>query len=340
MNALDLIDVTSRNDADVIIERGGVEQAQVRSKDRSPIGRATALRELSKCTKTGDTLRLGGLWNHALVSYHLPVDVTLAGLGNDLTTMICSQESQVSDCGFEIMGRNLVLEDLTLIWQPKDDKIRGGQTLGMTGNKGRSATSTTGKRLKVIGKGMCALYFWGDASGHKATFEDCQFFAGRWCACIGSGSGDDAAILTLNNCELTTDFAKYGGAGGDMGTPPNNSGLVIRGGQCVMNGGKINVVGYPGSGIAGDNNKDPFQWAIGACCSSLGDKRLPTYTYPWPYLTLNGVEIRLDATLAAKRLDVWQHIGTVTVNDGSGSGNGGTYLSDGNVKFGGTAKAA
>lgn len=116
-----------------------------------------------------------------------------------------------------------------------------------------------------------------------------------------------------------------------MGTPSNTTGFVVRGGQCVMNDCEVNVKGFPGTGAANDPNGPAFEYAIGVTASSLGDPKLPKWSYQWPYLTLNRTTVNVQANGAKKAIDVWGHIGTTTATGCKGSGPDGALITEGTV---------
>jgi len=330
VSALKQLEVRNAEDVIAKIERDNKVLRYVWSTDHTPAGRCNALRAAGPALDSGDTLRIQpGDWDFGDQYVALPNGIVLAGCGMGVTRLINRQLDQANRCGFQIGGRGLSLRELSLIWEPADKtKPYGGQTLGMTGNNGISMTAASATEIEAISYGGAAIYFWSDGKGHQFKAKKSNFYSGRWCGCLGAGSAEDSALLTFVDCNFTTDFGKYGGAGGLMGMPPNTVGFVSRGGRTTITGGSINVKGYPGSGVVGDNNKDPFKMVYGAACSSLGDpgNPLPEYTWAWPYLTIDGVTFNIQPNGIADWADVWAHIGTTLIRGGRGSGLNGAYV--------------
>lgn len=298
-----------------IVERGVQPLGRYHIADATPQQRAQLVRWVLGWLPAGQTLKLGALtYDFGLTPLRLPPQVRLKGLGKGLTVLTCSQEDQRHSCGFEISGRNIVLEGLTLVWKPKDDQIRGGQTLGIADPNNPGNTLVTVRDCEVVSYGSCALYYWGGGKGHRGTFVGCDFAAGRWAGCLGAGSGDDSALLDFTSCTFTADFAKYGGAGGDMGTPPNTSGWVSRGGQTTMTDCRFAVTGFAGTGKPNDPNGVPFLYALGVVTGSLGDPALPKWSYKWPYLTLVRPTFAVAANGAKQAIDAWCQSGTLVVD--------------------------
>lgn len=301
--------------------------------DSTPEARADLVRWLVTQLKSGTTLKLAPLeYNFGGTVFKLPSGIPIVGAGKGKTVWISTQEDQRHYCGFEIVGRGVSLSDMTLIWKSKDGLTRGGQTLGIADPSNPGNTVAKFRNLEVVSYGSCALYVWGGGKGHRARFDGCDFRAGRWSGCIGAGSGDDSAILEFNRCGFVANFAELGGAGGDMGTPPNTTGFVIRGGQATLTDCTADVTGFPGTGKPNDPSGPPFKLAVGFACSSIGDPRLPTYTYKWPYMTLTRCTANVKANGAEKAIDVWGHIGTTKAIDCKGSGVDGALITDGNVE--------
>ena len=117
-----------------------------------------------------------------------------------------------------------------------------------------------------------------------------------------------------------------------MGGPPSNTcGFVVRGGQATFTDCSADVTGFPGTGVANDPNGPAFKLAIGWANSSLGDTKLPTYTYKWPYLNLVRCVANVKANGAEKAIDVWGQNGTTKAIDCKGSGVDGALITDGTV---------
>lgn len=335
MSLIGLFEARDLSKADLVLERDGLPQDAYESKDRSITGKAEALRTFLANLNPGpgcEVILGPGDWHFGMAYMLMPQGVILGGRGKGKTRLISNQELQANFCGFEL-SRGLSLRKMTLKWDSRDGKTRGGQTLGIArdGLKNMPPVIATCSELEVVSYGACALYFWGSGSGHKCRFDDCTFSAGRWAGCIGAGSGDDSAILEFNRCQFNADFAQYGGAGGDMGTPSNTAGFVVRGGQCVMNDCEVNVKGYAGNGIANDPNGPPFEYAIGVTASSLGSPSLPKWSYAWPYLTLNRTKVTVEPNGAKRAIDVWGYNGTTKVNGGKGSNADGSFVVEGSV---------
>lgn len=307
---------------------------RVHNRNSTPESRADIVRWAVTQLKPGQALELAATdYNFGATPFKLPPGIKIVGQGKGKTTLISTQEDQRHYCGFEITGRGAVLEDLTLIWKSKDGLTRGGQTLGIADPTNPGNTNFRAKNIEVISYGSCALYYWGGGKGHKGTFVDCDFKAGRWGGCIGAGSGDDSAILDFTRCSFVADFATYGGAGGDMGTPSNTTAWVSRGGQCTQTDCVYDVTGFPGTGKVGDPNGPAFEWAIGATASSLGDRDRPKYPYKWPYLTLNNPKVTVRPNGARNSFDVEEYIGTVVIRGGSGSGPNGAWNNSPGVEY-------
>lgn len=317
----------------VAVLDNGAWQSEISLANDNPQSRAEALAWAIDVVSPGQTIRLDyGTYDFGARALRLPNNIAIVGRGKGKTTIVSTQEDQRHSCGVEIAGRGISLASLTIEWKSRDNLTRGGQALGIADPNNPGNTSIVCRDLEVVSYGSCALYYWGGGKQHRGKFVDCDFKAGRWAGCNGAGSGDDSAILEFNRCTFTADFTVYGGAGGDMGTPPNTSGFVLRGGQATFTDCVANVTGFPGTGKPNDPNGPPFKLAIGFACSSLGDPKLPTYTYKWPYLNLVRCTANVKANGAEKAIDVWGHIGTTTAKDCKGSGEGGALITEGNVE--------
>lgn len=332
----DIADVRSPEDADLVVSRGGVDQYCVRARDRSPFGRAKLLRAMTAEIQTSDKITLGsGDWDHYLVAYVLPQAATVAGRGLGITRLLSCQEDQRHSCGVE-QRRGSTIQDLTVIWKPKDYMVRGGQALGYAADQytGPPIVSKV-LRCDVISYGSVAWYFWGAGKFHKFYAEDTNFSAGRIGVEIGMASASDCVDVTMKDCSITVDFKTFGGAGGDIGQ--RTIGLLVRGGSCTMQGGKIKVLGYEGSGLKGDVNCDPFEIAIGAATSSLGASLKPGDPLPvwgnneWPLLNLIDVEVDVEVGGAKDGIGLWRQIGKLNNTRVNILNNPGLRLSDGGV---------
>lgn len=255
--------------------------------NRDPVEMAKDLREIMlEEMKTGETLVLGpGTWNLGLESLRL-FSGTLAGQGIEKTVLTCSQEQQKTHCGVD-QTRGSTLRDLTVVWQPKDGQIRGGQAVGFA-DVNYTGPGLVAKMLRVraVSYGSVAWYIWGGGKGHKFFAQDSHFIAGRIAVEQGMGSSDDCVDMTLTNCDLITDFDLYGGAGGDIGDALY--GFLLSGGKATMNGGSITC-----------------KKGIGACTGSWDPNATDYKT--WPHMILN--QVKLDAQIPTK-----QQIGILEVN--------------------------
>lgn len=316
MTSLYLSTTTDLTENEITIMRRGVPQVGFQSIDKTPEGRAALLREVARDVKSGDDLVVGpGDWNFGLDPWILP-PCTIAGAGQGQTRFINSQESQATSCGFEFF-RGAKLTDMTLIWRPRDSQIRGGQTIGIARPSAPPMIIASLERCDVYSYGGSAMYFWGGGISHRIRTLNCRFFAGRWPVVIGDSRSANYVNLTIDQCTINGDFQVYGGAGGDMGVPPNTTGLLARGGTAVMNGGNINIIGTPG-----------FELAIGAAVSSLGDHGYPNLPTAGMVgnLTLNNVTSRVQANGTTHAVDLWEQAGVLTVNGGSGSAADGSFV--------------
>ena len=311
----------------------GPQPQRVDLADATPESRADLVRWLVTQLKPGTTLKLAALeYNFGGTVFKLPSGIPIVGQGKGKTVLISTQEDQRHYCGFEIVGKGVSLSELTLVWKSKDGLTRGGQTLGIADPSNNGNTVARFKNLEVVSYGACALYYWGGGKGHRARFDGCNFVAGRWAGCIGAGSGDDSAVLEFQSCGFLADFSRFGGAGGDMGGPPSNTcGFVVRGGQATFTDCSADVTGFPGTGQPNDPNGPAFKLAIGWANSSLGDTKLPTYTYKWPYLTLVRCVANVKANGAEKAIDVWGENGTTKAVGCNGSGVDGALITEGTV---------
>lgn len=308
------------------------------AKDRATLtGKGTALREMLKEIQAAEKLTLGwGTFDTGLIYFQLP-PCTIAGTDRLKTFLINHQEDQRHYCGFE-QSRGSILQDLSIVWKPKDNQIRGGQTIGYA-NVTAPPLPITGanlRRVDVYSYGSVAWYFWGAGKFHKFYAEDTNFYAGRIGVEIGMASASDCIDVTMNGCGVYVNFGTYGGAGGDVGQ--RNIGVLVRGGSFTGNNCTINVDGYGGNGVAGDNNCDPFEMALGVACSSLGVQVKPGDQLPvwgnneWPSATLNNPVI--SVTGKAKVLqDLNRYIGKMTVNGGRGGLPGGGFSYGGDLNY-------
>jgi hypothetical protein len=303
-------------DADVVIMRRGVPQTKLKASDPSAVGRANLVRDVALEVKSADTLVLGrGLFDFGLQYFLLP-RVKMTGWGMGETVLLNSQEEQANYCGFELQ-RGTRIESMTLLWKPKDDQIRGGQTLGIARRNAPPMIVASLSDVEVLSYGGSAFYFWGGGIDHFIRSESCRFAAGRWPVVIGSSTSAKVVTLELNDCGILGNFSIYGGAGGDMGLPPNTTGLLLRGGTATMNGGLIKVVGTPG-----------FELAIGAAASSLGDHGYPNLPTAGMVgnLTLNNVDSRVEPNGVTHAVDLWDQAGVLNYTGGTGSGPNGSFI--------------
>lgn len=300
--------------------------------DSTPETRAELVRWLAPQLTAGQRLRLAPLeYAFGAEPFRLTSGLRMVGAGPE-TVLTSTQENQANACGFEIAGRGIRLADMSLVWKSKDIATRGGQTLGVANRTNPGNTEARFTRLRLTSFGGAAVYYWGGGKGHRATFVECALEAGRWAGCIGAGSGDDSAILEFERSTLTANFARWGGAGGDMGGPPTNTaGWVSRGGRATFTDCTADVTGFPGTGQPNDPNGPPFALAVCWTASSLGDRTYPKWPYAWPYLRLVRCKANTVANGAGQAFDVQQYAGTVDAIDCLGSGPDGRLLTDGKI---------
>lgn len=311
-----LADIRDLTKADITVLRGKVPQFSATSKDDSMAGRIGMLIDMAPSIYPGDTVVLSdGDWDWGLLYWILP-PVTIVGWGRGITRLISHQEDQAGHCGFELF-RGANLENLDLIWKPKDNLIRGGQTIGIARRDAPPMIQSNLNQVDVYSWGASAFYFWGGGSKHKVRATSCSFNAGRWPVVIGDSRSADYVYLTLETCKIVADFPVYGGAGGDMSLPPNTTGLLVRGGTCVMNGGAIISNGGPN-----------FELCLGAAVSSLGDHGYPNLPTAGMVgdLTLNNVTIRTNPDGATHVADLWEQAGSLHVVGGTGSAPDGSFI--------------
>lgn len=326
--------IQSMKTLDFLLVKGKTPLSWGGSIDRTPQGRGKALLDVAPQVPAGWTLQLGeGTYDLGMVSLRLTNGMRIVGAGKGLTTITCSQEDQRHACGLEVAGRNIYLEGFTGIWNSKDGLTRGGQMFGIADPNNPGNTLVIVKSCDFISYGSCAFYYWGGGKGHKGTFIDMTCSAGRWGGTLGAGSGDDSAILDFQGCVFNADFAKYGGAGGDMGRPPNTCAFVQRGGMVTAEDTIFNATGYAGNGNPTDPNGMPFDLTIGYALSSIGDPSLPQYPYKWPYATLLRCKANVKANGSKRAIDVQEYIGTLKIDKQfRGSGPDGTPILDGGVE--------
>ncbi len=330
MSILQFVTTVPSDEPDFILSSRAGAKFACNANDRTPEGRAAALDQMFKEVQATDTLTLGtGTWDYGPRFCTLPF-CTVSGRGKGATVLVSNQEDQRHHCGVD-QTKGSILTDMSIIWQPKDSLIRGGQAIGYAATAAPPIPVTASmKRVAVYSWGSVAWYLWGAGKFHKFAATDSDFYAGRIAVEIGMASASDCVEVVMNNCKLGVNFGIYGGAGGDIGQ--RSLGVLVRGGSCTMNGGSIDVVGYGGSGIPGDNNEKPFELACAAATSSLGAPIKPGDPLPewgngeWPLLNLNGVASSVTANGARDALDAWGHIGKLNINGGKGSGRNGDWL--------------
>lgn len=316
---------------DAILE-DGADSRRLGLTDSAPETRAELIRWLAPQLTAGQRLRLAPReYAFGAAPFRLTSGLRMIGAGPD-TVLTSTQENQANACGFEIAGRGIRLADMSLVWKSKDGQTRGGQTLGVADRTNPGNTEARFTRLRLTSFGGCALYYWGGGKNHRGAFVECDLEAGRWAGCIGAGSGDDSAILDFVRSSLTANYARWGGAGGDMGGPPTNTaGWVSRGGRANFTDCTADVTGFPGTGQPNDPNGPPFTLAVCWTASSLGDRTYPKWPYAWPYLRLVRCAAKTTPNGAGQFFDVQQYAGTVDAIDCLGSGPSGKLLTDGTI---------
>ena len=323
------IEVQSESENDLTCLRKGVPLWSIKPANRTPIERGNLLRVILPQVTPGDTLALGkGVWDTGLVHLQMPPGVTMIGWGKGQTTITNSHEDQRNFCAFEL-ARGCAIKQMTLIWKPKDDQIRGGQTVGLANPNGPPMVAASLEDVEAISYGGAAGYWWGAGKGHKVRAVRTDFIAGRWGCVFGSGSADDSVTGEFIGCSFTSDFATYKGAGGDM---VDSVACLLRGGGATFDGCRFTTKGFGGTGVKGDGNELPFKQALGLACSSLGDRSLPIYgNGKWPAATATNCTFDVTPNGATTFADVQEYIGAVTCIGCKGSGPGGSLIVSGTV---------
>lgn len=306
--------------------------------DATPQERGQLLRMVLAAAKPGQTVQLAyEVYDLGASFLQFPPGVKVRGVvdadGVPLSELQCQWRGSSIANALELSDQSTV-EDLIANHNLPDGGYQG-QCIGFGNKNTPLGAHATLRNVTAIGRGGFCLYVWYSAGSHLLA-DRCRFGAGRWVVAAANASetqvaGPSVQALTLVDCEIEGDAAKYGlGGGGDQGQV--TLGAIARGGALRMIGGKISVKGFAGTGKAGDPNAAPFGIAACAAATNQGSAPATWGKGKWPTLDLVDVELYTEANGVKQAADVIEVIGQATVLRGKGSGPNGAVTTIGPVQ--------
>lgn len=314
--------------------------------DATPLERGNQVRAVLAVAKPGQTVQLAlEVYDFGAGYLLFPPGVKVRGVvdadGLPVTELLCQWRQSALANAFELSDQSVV-EDLKLTHNLPDGGYQG-QCVGFGLKSTPLGAHASLRNVTAVGRGGFCLYVWYSAGSHLLA-DRCRFGAGRWVVAAANASetqvaGPRVQALTLVDCEIEGDAAKYGlGGGGDQGQV--TLGAVVRGGAFRMIGGKITVKGFAGTGKPGDNNAGPFDIAACLAATNQGSGAATWGKGKWPTADLVDVVLHTEANGVKQAADVIEVIGQATVTRGAGSGPNGAVTTIGPVQVDGAGQYA
>lgn len=272
------------------------------------LARGKLARKLLEQHRAGDTLWLVGTFDFGRVGHvRLPRDVTIRGLGPGRTRLQNAWTEAAVACAFELAD-GVLLEDLTI-----ESTCRTDEQQVLVGYAGTvSNAHATIRGCDIFGKAW-AVYAWATGSDNYLTLEDCRIKSGRQCV-SACGSNPSSQFVDVRHCLLEVDPSRstYDGAVAADVLP------------IVARGGTLRVVDTT---VVARGNKHIARVA------AVTDH----YGTPSPHPVIEVVN--LTSWLAPggmpfpqKLYDLDRRHGTIRRVGGTGSGAGGTFLTNGTIQ--------
>jgi hypothetical protein len=248
------------------------------------------------------------------------------GSGRDKTRLVnTGYRHSAEGCNFE--ANDCTLEDICLesrVGVGNQSQVFGWQNNYGSGPQANTNTVARIYRSHLLGRTF-ACYAWssrGDTTKPPNTIYayETRIEAGQYGVSGGGGSGPDAQLIYLFNCDVVIDFERLRGAGGDQNL--HSVGLWAQGGKIVMYGGTITIKGHK------DSPK-----ARGAWLARPWAKPDEAWPYQWPSMELYNVTCRVTPNGSPDWCDAEGLIGSpILIVGGSGSGPGGEWITKGQVR--------
>lgn len=298
----------------------------LRLDEDTPTNRGKLLLGVVPAMRPGQSLILSrGLFDIGKANLAFPPAVGVFGAGDATELRSDWRQSAIANA-FEL-NNGLWLKAIKLNHNLPDGGYQG-QCCGFGSRITPGGADALLDDVTIEGRGGFGFYSWY-SPGNVATLRKCRIRSGRWVVAAANASEQFAAgpkIQTIKmwRCEIEGDAQKYGvGGGGDQGQV--TIGAVGRGGTIKMEEGSITIKGFPGTGKAGDNNREPWLLACGAATTNQGSAPATWGKGLWPILEMLNVSVRVDPNGVKEAWDVQEIIGRATVRGGTGSGPDGTW---------------